>query len=138
MQVIDTGLNWRVQQSGDGAVVYEGTDEGAITRPVPPVVYDIFVTLPSEELQGEIRLVEIRAGAHKAVSIALNPVFDASVTPDTDHVNAGSKFSVAWSGPESKSDFITVTMPGAPAWSYTIYAYTSNGNPANLTLRWPV
>ncbi len=131
--VIDTGLNWRVQQSGGGVVVYEGKDEGAVTQSVPPGVYDIFVTLPSDELQGETRLVEVRTGAHKAVSIALNPVFDASVTPDTEQVDAGAKFSVAWNGPDRKSDFITVTSPDAPARGYTSYAYTSNGNPAKLT-----
>ena len=131
--VIDTGLNWQVQQSGGGAVVYEGTDEGAVTKSVPAGVYDIFVTQPSDDLQGEIRLVEVRAGAHKAVSIALNPVFDASVTPDNDQVAAGAKFSVAWSGPDRKSDFITVTSLDAPARGYTSYGYTSNGNPAKLT-----
>lgn len=131
--VIETGLNWQVQQSGGGDVVYEVANEGAVTSSVPPGVYDVFVVRPSDGLKGESRLVEIRPGANKTVSIALNPEFDASVTPDREAVDAGTEFSVQWTGPNRKSDFLTVTKADVPARGYTSYAYTSNGNPLKLT-----
>ena len=131
--IIETGLNWHVQQSGGGEVVYEVANEGAVTSSVPPGVYDVFVTRPSDKLAGESRLVELKPGANKTVTIALAPVFDASVTPDSKAVDAGAEFSVKWSGPNRASDFITITNPDAPARGYTSYAYTGNGNPLKLT-----
>lgn len=131
--IIETGLNWRVQQSGGGEIVYKITNSGAVTGSVPPGVYDVFVTRPSDKLTGESRLVELKPGANKTVTIALNPEFDASVTPDSKAVDAGTEFSVKWGGPNRKSDFITVTKPDTPARNYTSYAYISNGNPLTLT-----
>ncbi len=131
--VIESGLNWRVQKTGGGSFVYEGMDKGGVTSTFPPGVYDVFVTRPSDGLTGESRLVELRSGANITVSIALNPEFEASVTPDREAVDSGKEFSVKWTGPDRKSDFITVTQPDASARSYTSYAYTANGNPLVLT-----
>jgi len=63
----------------------------------------------------------------------LNPEFEASVTPDRKSVAAGEPFSVEWTGPDRKSDFVTIVKPDAKTGSWTNYAYTSNGNPLKLT-----
>jgi len=131
--VIETGLDWKVEQSGGGDIVYEDANKGAVTSSVQPGVYDVFVTRPSDGLKGETRLVEILPSANKTVTIALNPEFDASVVPDREDVDAGAEFSIKWTGPNRKSDFITITKPDAPARDYTSYTYTSNGNPVKLT-----
>jgi len=131
--VIQTGLSWKVQQSGGGDVVYEADNKGAVTQNVPSGVYDIFVTRSSDGLEGSAKLVETTPGAQKTVTIALSPEFPAKIIPDSKEVSAGTEFLVKWEGPNRKSDFITITQPHAPARGYTSYAYTNNGNPLKLT-----
>lgn len=130
---IESGLNWQVQQSGGGDVVYEASDKGAVTEKVASGVYDISVTRSSDGLKGMVKLVETLPGRRKTVTIALSPEFPAKVIPDSEEIAAGNEFSVKWEGPNRKSDFITITEPGAPARGYTSYAYTGNGNPLKLT-----
>jgi len=48
-------------------------------------------------------------------------------------VPAGSDFNVKWEGSNSRNDFITIVSKNAPDGSYTSYAYTLKGNPAELT-----
>ncbi len=47
---------------------------------------------------------------------------------------AGQTISIAWTGPVERSDFITVTPPDFAENRYTDYAYTRNGNPAEVTV----
>jgi len=131
--VIEAGLNWQVQQAGGGEIVYASENKGAVSREIPPGVYDVFVTRPSDGLKGTSRLVNIPPGSQTPVTIALDPQFDANVTPDRKQVAAGQGFSVIWTGPDKKADFITITKPDTPARGYTSYAYTNNGNPLKLT-----
>ncbi|PHS38414.1 MAG: hypothetical protein COA91_07835 [Robiginitomaculum sp.] len=131
--VIEAGLNWQVQQAGGGEIVYASENKGAVSREIPPGVYDVFVTRPSDGLKGTSRLVNIPPGSQTPVTIALDPQFAASVTPDREQVAAGQGFSVIWTGPDKKADFITITRPDTPARGYTSYAYTNNGNPLKLT-----
>lgn len=56
-----------------------------------------------------------------------------SATLDTPKsVTAGQKFQVKWQGPGNKTDYVTVTVKGAPDSAYLSYAYTRQGSPANL------
>ncbi len=48
-------------------------------------------------------------------------------------VRAGSAFQVAWTGPDGKSDYITIVEKGAPKGKYGQYTYTRNGSPLELT-----
>ncbi len=48
-------------------------------------------------------------------------------------VVAGTKFAVTWKGPDNPRDFITMVKAGTPAKQYERYAYTSAGNPLELT-----
>lgn len=48
-------------------------------------------------------------------------------------IAAGAPFEVQWTGPNNKSDYITIVEKGSPQGKYTNYAYTSNGSPAKLT-----
>lgn len=47
----------------------------------------------------------------------------------------GGKVTVAWTGPDNKSDYVTVVPKGAPANKYLDYARTSSGSP--LVLKMP-
>ncbi len=133
---IEAGLNWRVQKAGGGETVYASDNKGAVNTEITPGVYDVFVTQPSDgldDLGGSRRLVDIMPGQQTNITIVLDPQFEASVTPDREQVGAGLSFSVDWTGPNKRADYITITMPDAPARAYTSYAYTSNGNPLKLT-----
>ena len=50
-------------------------------------------------------------------------------------VGAGSAFLVAWTGPDGKSDYITIVEKGAPKGTYQQYTYTRQGSPLELTAR---
>ncbi len=130
---IGTGLNWRVQKTGGGEIVYEGDNKGEVNTEIPPGVYDVFVTQISDGLKGVRRLMNIAPGRQTNITIALDPQYEASVTPEREQVGAGLAFVVEWTGPNKRADFITITAPDAKARSHTSYAYTSNGNPLRLT-----
>ena len=49
-----------------------------------------------------------------------------------ESVTAGAMFKVAWAGPNNSGDYITIVKAGAPEKTYLNYAYTKDGNPANL------
>lgn len=46
----------------------------------------------------------------------------------------GGEIKVNWTGPNAKSDYITVVEIGADEGSYNDYAYTQNGSPAKIKL----
>jgi Ca-activated chloride channel family protein len=48
-------------------------------------------------------------------------------------VPAGSRFKVKWTGPDSRSDYITIVEKNAKDRAYRNYAYTSKGNPVTIT-----
>ncbi len=48
-------------------------------------------------------------------------------------MGAGSTFQVSWTGPDNKSDYVTIVEKGAAQGSYGSYVYTRNGNPLELT-----
>ena len=45
---------------------------------------------------------------------------------------AGETFEVNWQGPDSKSDYISISLPDQRPGSYKGYTYTSRGNPAKV------
>jgi Ca-activated chloride channel family protein len=45
----------------------------------------------------------------------------------------GASFTVSWTGPDARGDFITIVPAGAPEGTYLSYGYTSYGNPVTLT-----
>ncbi len=47
-------------------------------------------------------------------------------------VGAGASFEVTWTGPDNKSDYITIVQEGAPQGNYLSYAYTKKGSPLKL------
>lgn len=61
-----------------------------------------------------------------------------TVTPNTytlsfpEEVVAGQWFEVQWTGPNNRSDYITIVPEGAPEGDWQSYSYTSSGSPATL------
>jgi Ca-activated chloride channel family protein len=75
-------------------------------------------------IMGRSKTVLARAG------ITVTSVSGSVAVPES--VAAGSKFQVNWSGPDNKSDYISIVKPGGAESSYLSYTYTSNGNPVEL------
>lgn len=48
-------------------------------------------------------------------------------------VGVGGSFEVAWTGPDNKSDYITIVEKGAPQGKYLSYTYTKKGSPLQLS-----
>ena len=48
-------------------------------------------------------------------------------------VPVGSAFTVQWTGPDSRNDYIAIAEKGSKALSYKDYTYTQKGNPAAFT-----
>ncbi len=49
------------------------------------------------------------------------------------HTMAGAKFSVTWTGPDNKGDYLAIAKPDAPASAYETYAETKHGRTLELT-----
>ncbi|MCG8506548.1 MAG: VWA domain-containing protein [Sphingomonadales bacterium] len=135
--LIESGLEWTVQQAGGGAVLFEASDAGVAEAELPPGAYDIFVARPADGLKGDTRGVALRPGANKTVTIALEFALEASVrTIPEGAAPVSSEIIVYWEGPDRQSDYVTITPPDASPSAYRDYEYTRQGNP--LKLRLPV
>ena len=49
-----------------------------------------------------------------------------------DEVMAGSRFEVAWNGPNGPGDYVTIVKSGTAKWTNESYFYTANANPGEL------
>lgn len=74
-------------------------------------------------------------GADSAVT-ARRPIsvtdFVGSLT-GPDSVEAGTVFSVEWTGPNAPGDYVTIVADGAERWTNESYFYTTVGTPGSLT-----
>lgn len=131
--VIEKGLSWRVTPAG-GAEVFAKSEAGQETVELPPAVYDVEVVRASDGLRGKTRF-ELPPGADKTVTIPLELVFEATLTPDPPtSAPAGGEIAVTWTGPARKSDYITIVKPDAPPTGHLTYTYVDRGNPLKLRL----
>jgi len=86
---------------------------------------------PSDPGPYEIRYMQGQGSKILATtSIDITPV-TASVQT-SENTAAGSKFEVSWTGPDNKSDYISIARSDQKAGSYVNYTYTKNGNPLKI------
>ncbi|MEL7487211.1 MAG: vWA domain-containing protein [Pseudomonadota bacterium] len=133
--LVETDLAWTVRQAGGGDIVFEATAAGETPAAAPPGVYDISVERASDGLKGAVANVELRPGAQKTVTVALELAFDASVrvVPE-DEAPVSSEVIVYWEGPARKGDYVTVVEKDARDNAYKDYEYIRNGNPLKLRM----
>lgn len=90
------------------------------------------IMAPEDPGSYEIRYV---AGQSRAI-MARAPITVEDVTASVSappSVKAGTDFSVSWTGPGNRGDYVTIVPAGAPKEKYLSYKYTSNGeSPVNL------
>ena len=93
------------------------------------------LTVPPTPGRYEVRYLGAAAPYPTLARRALE-VLDAAATIEVPaSVAAGAGFSIAWTGPDNRLDFVTIVPAGTAEGSYGVYAYTSKGTP--LTLRAP-
>lgn len=79
------------------------------------------------------QVAAVRSVPEEPVAEEPPPPEIAEATLDApDEAPAGSNVSIAWTGPDNKSDYITIVAVGAPEGSYEDYARTASGNPVQL------
>ena len=49
-----------------------------------------------------------------------------------EEVMAGSRFEVAWNGPNGPGDYVTIVKAGTTKWTNESYFYTASANPGEL------
>jgi hypothetical protein len=93
------------------------------------------LTVPPTPGRYEVRYLGA-APPHPTVARRPLEVLDAAATIDVPgSVAAGAEFSIAWTGPDHRLDFITIVPAGTAEGRYDVYAYTSKGTP--LTMQAP-
>lgn len=93
------------------------------------------VKAPEDPGPGEIRYVTGQEGKTLArVAIRIDPVSAKVESPG--EVVAGAEFTVGWTGPKNRGDFVTIVPKAAEIGKYLEYFYTSNTENSG-TLRAP-
>lgn len=91
---------------------------GKITAPDKPGAYEIrYVTGQTRTVLASAKITVTKA------EVTLKAPSSAA---------AGSSFTVDWTGPDNKSDYITIVPPDAEDRKYLSYAYTTRGSPAKI------
>lgn len=133
---IETGLSWRIVQSGGGDEVFAVSDAGVSEVEVVPGVYDVFVDWPERGLSGSAETVQVAQSIEKTVTIALEQSFEATLRTEPEGAApVSSDLVVYWTGPDRQSDWVTITqVDGSPS-SYKTYKYVEQGgNPLELRM----
>jgi Ca-activated chloride channel homolog len=90
------------------------------------------LTAPMDSGVHEVRYVTGRS--HTILGRATVEVVPVGATLDAvDEITLGAKFSVTWTGPNNKGDYITIVPTGAPDEHYGSYVDTDKGSPLTLT-----
>ncbi len=133
---ITEGLVWNIATEAAGAIIVNDDE--------PTQLLDIFpsaglaeVLRISDEATAEANFTVVD-GTAMTVTLVLPPppppaLPDATVSgPETSPF--GATIEVAWTGPNSKNDYISVARAGAHEGSMTAKTFTSEGNPVQIHL----
>jgi Ca-activated chloride channel family protein len=133
--VIEEGLTWIVASRPGGEEVLREENAGVFDAVLEPGAYDISVERPSDGLKGNQEAVVIRENSWKTVTFALTFPVEATVTPDpAGEAMAGTNILVHWTGPNRQGDYVTIVEKGADNGKFGSYAYTRQGDPAELRM----
>lgn len=112
----------RKEAPGDATGVFRLAKEGSklqLTAHIEPGEYEVrYVTARSRKVLGRAPVTIVPAGA----------TLDAAV-----EVVLGAKISVTWTGPDNKSDYVTLVLKETPDGQYGNYTYTRDGSPLTVT-----
>ena len=94
------------------------------------------LTLRMPEEAGDFELWYVLNQSKKTIAIRPITILPAEATlQGPESAGEGAEISVTWTGPDNRSDYITVVAVGSASGAYTNYTRTDKGSP--LTLRMP-
>lgn len=138
---VSAGEDFAVEWSGpniDGdfvALVQADAAEGTYNGPYEYTREGSPLTLRAPDVPGNYELRYLMAKSPYRTlarrSVVVSGASGSVAAPEA--VPAGSAFQVTWQGPNNEGDFVTIVPAGAKAREYDAYAYTSAGNPLELT-----
>ena len=133
---VSAGAKFQVKWSGpDNPRDYVGIGNAA--RPYVSYVYTKAgnpASLTAPDDAGEYELRYFLAEQNTVIGTRRINVGGVTATVSAPaQVAAGTKFAVAWTGPNNARDFVTLVKAGTPEKRYERYAYTSKGSPLQLT-----
>ena len=138
---VDAGAAFEVRWTGPDnkqdfiTVVAAGTAEGKYESGYRYTNRGSTLTFQAPDKPGEYELRYLM-GAAPYRTLGSRPITvrgTAASLAAPAEVNAGAEFSVTWAGPDNELDFITIVPADAADKNYGTYAYTRQGNPAQLT-----
>ncbi len=126
---IGTGLVWSFTPEGTGA---QTAPTGTTQLSLLPGDYTVSVLRLEDEATAETAFTVTEQAA--TVTLALPALTPAAALDAPETAVAGSAIEVTWMGPDNGDDYIALAAVGAKVDEAIAYAYTNNGNPAELTM----
>lgn len=130
---INQDLVWTLTNTETGEVVLNPEGMPAIEISLLPGKYKAEVLRTTDEATGELT-VGIGKNTNTRFNLELPPYMPAATLSAVDHAPVGAFITVDWTGPNEKSDLITVIQAGESPSRYINYAYASKGTPARLLM----
>ncbi len=135
---VAAGGEFEVAWSGPGyqddflTIVEAGAPEGsdasfAYARDGSPSPLSAPEALGNYEVRYVVGQSKRTLASHPIIVFAVGATLEAP-----ESVAAGSRFEVAWDGPDNRNDFITIVEAGAPEGTFASYEYTRHGSPLTL------
>jgi Ca-activated chloride channel family protein len=103
----------------DGTKIDAGADNSAV------------LTLPLEA--GAYEIAYVNAEDKTLATSALTVKANTYTLDFPEEVFIGESFEIQWTGPDNRTDYLTIVPEGTPEGEWEGYDYTANGNPCTLT-----
>ncbi len=130
-RVIRDQLVWDIlAEDGTPMLETELTDKGSIK--LLPGTYTIEVLRPEDESVAEMTITV--DASNQTTTLVLPEIVLLATVSGPESVVAGSVVQVEWTGPDEKSDFISVAPVGSADGKWTGYSYANKGTPLNLRM----
>lgn len=126
----NVALDWQINDA-DGKKAYQVTDKTTITSTLEPGKYTVLVS--GTEVSGGSEFTIADDATDQTIYVPVEVVTLTATLDGPDTVAAGAPFEVTWTGPNDKSDYVTIVEVGTPEGKFQSYAYTKGGSPATLT-----
>ncbi len=128
-KVTDITLNWSILDK-DGNEVLTDYGFGDAHGRLDAGTYNVSVSGTAASGGGAIDILADVAKQSFEITLEVQRL-EATVTAP-EQVSAGAEFEVNWEGPDHQSDYVTIVEKGSDEGTYNDYAYTKNGNPAQI------
>ena len=122
-------LDWHINNA-DGVEVLQALGKTSAVSALAPGNYTI--TVSGVDVSGGAEFTIEEDAASQVIYVPVELVVLTATLEAPETVAAGAEFEVNWTGPNAKSDYVTIVEVGTPEGKFLNYAYTSRGSPAKV------